>query len=92
MRQGRRNDYIALVVEPLHGLLTDDDVDRIADALGVVVGTDAMLALTDGVGLDGDDAKRGMLDAARWLLTGALAELDPANRQRHQPQKRQITN
>ena len=88
MRQGRRNDYIALVVEPLHGRLTDDDVDRIAHALGVVVGTDAMLALTDGVGLEGDDAKRAMLDAARWLLTGALAELDPANRQRHQPQKR----
>ncbi len=78
MRQGRRNDYIALVVEPLRGQLTDDDVDRIAHALGVVVGTDAMLALTDGVGLDGDDAKRAMLDAARWLLTGALAEIqDP---------------
>ena len=60
-----------------------DDVDRIAHALGVVVGTDAMLALTDGVGLEGDDAKQAMLDAARWLLTGALAELDPANRQRH---------
>ena len=78
MRQGRRNDYIAIVVEPLRGQLTDHDVDRIAHALGVVIGTDAMLALTDGVGLDGDDAKQAMLDAARWLLTGALAELDPA--------------
>ena len=43
-----------------------------------MIGTDSMLALTDGVGLDGDDAKRAMLDAARWLLTGALAELDLA--------------
>ena len=84
MRQGRRNDFIAVVVEPLRGQLTDDDVGRIAHALGVVIGTDAMLALTDGVGLDGDDAKRAMLDAARWLLTGALAELDlaPGRRQR----------
>ena len=36
MRQGRRNDFIAVVVEPLRGQLTDDDVDRIAHALGVV--------------------------------------------------------
>ena len=41
-----------------------------------------MLALTDGVGLDVDEAKAAMLDAARWLLTGALAELDPAHQQR----------
>ena len=88
MRQGRRNDYIAVVVEPLRGQLTDDDVDRIAHALGVVVGTDAMLALTDGVGLDGDDAKQAMLDAARWLLTGALAELDPTDRRR--PRRRRV--
>ena len=80
MRQGRRNEFIAVVVEPLRGQLTDDDVDRIAHALGVVIGTDTMLALTDGVGLDGDDAKQAMLDAARWLLTGALAELDPTDR------------
>jgi AcrR family transcriptional regulator len=80
MRQGRRNQQIAMVVEPLRGRLTDDDIDRVAHALGVVVGTDAMLALTDGVGLDGDDAKQAMLDAARWLLTGALAELNPTHR------------
>ncbi len=80
MRQGRRNQQIALVVEPLRGRLSNDDVDRVAHALGVVVGTDAMLALTDGVGLEGDDAKQAMLDAARWLLTGALAELSPTHR------------
>lgn len=80
IRQGRRNKHITLVLEPLRGGLTDDDVDRIAHALGVVVGTDVMLALTDGVGLEGDEAKEAMLDAARWLLTGALAELHPADR------------
>jgi len=41
---------------------------------------DVMHAVTDGVGLEGDDAKQAMLDAARWLLTGALAELNPADR------------
>ena len=80
IRQGRRNEQIAKVLAPLGGHLSDDDVNRIANALGVVVGTDVMLALTDGVGLEGDDAKQAMLDAARWLLTGALAELNPADR------------
>jgi len=51
-----------------------EDVDRIAHALGVVVGTDVMLALTDGVGLDTREAKKAMLDAGRWLPSGALAE------------------
>jgi AcrR family transcriptional regulator len=77
MRQGRRNEFIATVLAPLRGRLPDAEVDRIAHALGVVVGTDVMLALTDGVGLEGDEVKQAMLDAARWMLTGALAELDP---------------
>jgi AcrR family transcriptional regulator len=77
VREGRRNRQIALVVEPLRGKLPDDDVDRLARALGLVVGTDAMLALTDGVGLDVADAKDTMLDAARWILNGALADIQP---------------
>jgi AcrR family transcriptional regulator len=76
-RQGRRNQHIATAVQPLRSRLAGDDVDRIAHALGVVVGTDAMLALTDAVGLEPDQAKQAMLDAARWLLAGAIAELDP---------------
>ena len=74
VREGRRNGRIAKVVEPLRGHLPKKDVDRIAHALGVVVGTDVMLALTDGVGLDAREAKKAMLDAGRWLLSGALAE------------------
>jgi hypothetical protein len=34
-----------------------------------------MISLTDAVGLDVPAAKRALLDAARWLLAGALAEL-----------------
>jgi AcrR family transcriptional regulator len=73
--EGRRNAQIALVVEPLRGSVPDADLDRLEHALGVIVGTDAMLALTDGVGLDVAQAKEAMLDAGRWLLAGALAEL-----------------
>ena len=77
VREGRRNRHNRKVVEPLSGTLSETDLDRLVAALGLVVGTDSMLALTDGVGLDVDEAKAVMLDAARWLLTGALRELLP---------------
>jgi hypothetical protein len=76
IRQGRRKDQINHVIAPLHEKLPKKDVDRIARALGLVVGTEAMIALTDAVGLDVPAAKRTLLDAGRWLLAGALAELD----------------
>ncbi len=59
----------------LEGQLPKKDVDRIAHALGLVVGTEAVIALTDAVGLDYPMAKKMLLDASRWLLSGALAEL-----------------
>lgn len=75
VRQGRRNDTIRLVVAPLCARLAEGDVERIAHALGLVVGVEAMIALTDGVGLERPEAKQALLDAGRWLLVGALAEL-----------------
>jgi hypothetical protein len=75
IRQGRRNEQIRNVIAPLDGNLAKNDIGRIAHALGLVVGTEAMIALTDAVGLDVAEAKRTLLDSARWLLTGALAEL-----------------
>lgn len=78
VREGRRNRPSRKVVEPLVGIFDDRDLDRVAAALGIILGTDSMLALADGVGLSADDAKTVMLDAARWLLAGALAELDEA--------------
>ena len=75
IRQGRRNEQIRKVVAPLDGRLAKRDIDRIAHALGLVVGSEAMISLTDAVGLDVASAKKTLLDAARWLLAGALAEL-----------------
>jgi AcrR family transcriptional regulator len=74
-RQGRRNEHISKVLAPLRGQLPKKDLDRIAHALGLVVGTEAMIALTDAVGLDTPTAKQALSDAARWMLTGALTEL-----------------
>jgi AcrR family transcriptional regulator len=75
IREGRRNEQIDKAIAPLRGQLSSKDLDRIAHALGIVVGTEAMIALTDAVGLDVPAAKRTLLDAARWMLAGALAEL-----------------
>jgi AcrR family transcriptional regulator len=75
IRQGRRNQQIRHVIAPLETQLPKKDFDRIAHALGLVIGSEAMISLTDAVGLDVSAAKRTLLDAARWLLAGALAEL-----------------
>ena len=74
-RAGRRNELIGEVLKPMRGSLPESDLERIARALGLVFGTEAMMALTDAVGLNASDAKSTLLDASRWLLAGALAEL-----------------
>ena len=76
VREGRRNHVSRTVLEPLAHRLDDDDIARLIAALGIILGIDAMLALTDGVGLNTEQAKTALVDAARWLLAGALAELD----------------
>jgi AcrR family transcriptional regulator len=78
IRAGRRNELIGEVLSPLAGTLPEHDRDRIAHALGLVLGTEAMIALTDAVGLDASTAKSALLDASRWLLAGALAEMTEA--------------
>jgi AcrR family transcriptional regulator len=75
VRQGRRNAQIRNVITPLEGQIPKKDLDRIAHALGLIVGTEAMISLIDAVGLDVPVAKKTLLDASRWLLAGALAEL-----------------
>jgi AcrR family transcriptional regulator len=74
-RARRHNALIGEVLSPLGGTLPEQDFDRIANALGLVLGTEAMIALTDAVGLDAPTTKDALLDAGRWLLAGALAEL-----------------
>ena len=78
IRQGRRNAQIRHAIAPLDGQVTKKDLDRIAHALALIIGSEAMISLTDAVGLDVPTAKRTLLDAGRWLLAGALAELTVA--------------
>jgi hypothetical protein len=75
IREGRRNLQIRTAIAPLRDELREKDVDRIAHGLALVIGTEAMIALLDVVGLDAPAAKESLLDAGRWMLAGALAEL-----------------
>ena len=75
IREGRRNEQIRNAISPLRDELSEKDVDRIAHALALVISSEAIIALCDAVGLDVQTAKESLLDAGRWLLSGALAEL-----------------
>jgi len=75
IRQGRRNGQIRVAIAPLQGQLRRKDFERIARALGLIIGSEALISLTDAVGLNVPTAKATFLDAGRWLLAGALAEL-----------------
>ena len=77
VRQGRRTAMIDTVLAPLRTTLPDQDIERIAHALGMVVGAEIVLSLIDALNLDTDTAKQTLLDANRWLLAGALTELTP---------------
>ena len=74
-REGRRNEQIRNAIKPLRGQLREKDVDRIAHALALVISSEAIIALCDAAGLDVPTAKESLLDAGRWLLSGALTEL-----------------
>lgn len=75
VREGRRREHIDAALEPLRGRLPEDVLERITNALIITVGTDAVLAVRDVGGLDGQEALQTLGDAARWTLIGALAEL-----------------
>lgn len=75
VRQGRRNDQIRLALAPLAEQLPASAVERLAHALGLLVGAEPMISLIDAVALTVPEAKETLLDAARWMLAGALSEL-----------------
>jgi AcrR family transcriptional regulator len=74
-RAGQRDVLAREVLAPVAGRVPEHDVDRIANALGLVLGSEAMIAVTDALGHDVPAAKNALLDAGRWILAGALSEL-----------------
>lgn len=80
VREGRRMGFNAAAVAPLRGRLSDGAVERVINALALAWGPEAVIALRDACRLDTDAAKQVMLDASRWIIHGALAELGPRRR------------
>ena len=80
LRQNRRVPMIEQALAPLAPRLGKRGLDRLAQALAMVVGTEGFLALNDVVGLGADEAR----EVRRWtidaLVAAALAEADGARR------------
>jgi AcrR family transcriptional regulator len=78
VRASRRQRTNDIVLEPLRGRLTEDQLERLRRALTLVSGVDSIVVLTDSAGLDRDEALATLIDANRWLIAGALAEFEVA--------------
>jgi AcrR family transcriptional regulator len=74
-RPGQRNKWNALALQPLRDVLEDDQVDSLIEALGFVVGVEAVTVLLDVLDLSPDAAKERQLTTAMWILRGGLAEI-----------------
>lgn len=74
LRQNRRGPLIEKALAPLGDRLSPPVRDRLVHALGIVIGTEGLIALKDVAGLD----ERQSRDVRRWamdaLLAAALAE------------------
>ena len=80
VRPGQRNKWNALALQPLRDKLEDDQVDSLVEALGFVVGAEAVITLLDALQLSPEAAKELQLMTAMWILRGGLAEFAPAEK------------
>lgn len=81
-RPGRRMTYIEPIVESLRGALTPAARRRLKQALAMVIGTEASIAVRDVAGASADEAVAAAGWAARALVRQALAEAATARRKR----------
>ena len=78
-RPAERMRWIELALEPLRDTLEDHQVDSIAEALGLVIGAEAVVSALDVLHLSPEAAKERVVLTARWIVRAALAEVDAAN-------------
>jgi AcrR family transcriptional regulator len=74
LRQGRVISWLKEALEPLHGRLSEQAVERLVYAIRAAAGIEALVWLCDIAGLSRDEAKDLMTWSARALLQSALAE------------------
>lgn len=88
VREARRMRWNAKALEPLRDRLPAPIIEQFMNALALVWGTEAVIVLRDVCRLDVDVAKSVMLNAARWMLQGALAEHRNSSKQSDRSWKR----
>jgi AcrR family transcriptional regulator len=74
VREGRRASHLDEALAPLRGTLHPGELERLNAALGMVVGTEALVVLRDVYGFDPDDARSLMRWAASVLFRAATEE------------------
>jgi AcrR family transcriptional regulator len=72
LRQGRVITWLKDALKPLHGLLSEQEVERLVYAIRAAAGIEALIWLCDIAGLTREDAKELMMWSARALLQSAL--------------------
>ena len=74
LRQGRMITWLKEALEPLHGQLSEQAIERLVFAIRAAAGIEALVWLCDIAGLSRDEAKALMMWSARALLQSALVE------------------
>jgi hypothetical protein len=82
LREGRRLIWIEDALAPLRWQLKTSDYRRLVHALATVVGIEALVTLTDLIGLSRDEAVEVMRWSARALLRSALRDAAGSRRTR----------
>ncbi|MCY1409056.1 Bacterial regulatory protein, tetR family [compost metagenome] len=78
LRPGRRMHYIEPIVDALEGKLSPPARKRLKQALSIVMGTEALIAVRDISGASIEDSLDAAAWAARALVRQALTEDEPA--------------
>jgi AcrR family transcriptional regulator len=87
VRPGQRNKWNALALRPLRDRLEDYQVDSLVEALGFVLGAEAVVTLLDVLQLSPEAAKERQLTSALWMLRGGLAEFTTAKKAKLGPKR-----
>lgn len=82
LRPGRRMSYIEPIVDSLKDVLTPRARKRLKQALSIVMGTEALIAVRDISGASVEESLDAAAWAARALVRQALAEDEQARRKR----------
>lgn len=76
LRRGHRVDLLREALKPARGTLPEDEVERLAQALSLLFGVEALVVLKDMWGLDGKEAEEIVRWAAAALLDAAMGGED----------------